>query len=83
MTAQGPVTSGPIQRLVSHKKYVIEMVHSIIKDTNMNEYGKHGTRDLEESSLFDLVKVSMHRVCLFLYFLCIKSFIIIVFCRLW
>ena len=67
---------------MSHK-YVIEMVHSIIKDTNMDECGKHGIGDLEESSLFELVRVSMRRVRLFLSFLCIKYFIIIVFCKLW
>ena len=83
MMAQGLVASGLVQRLVSHKKYAIEMVHSIIKDTNMNECGKHGIRDLEESSLFNLVRVSMCRVRLCLSFLCIKSFIIVIFCRLW
>nr|POE54779.1 hypothetical protein CFP56_47615 [Quercus suber] len=58
MTAQGPLASGPVQRLVSHKKYAIEMVHSIIKDMIMDECGKHGTGDLEESSLFDLMRAT-------------------------
>lgn len=48
MTAQGLIASIPVQRLMSHKKYAIEMVHSIVKDTNMDECGKHGTGDLEE-----------------------------------
>ena len=82
MTAQGLITSGSIQRLVSHKEYAVEMVHSIIKDTNMDECGKHGIEDLGDFGLFDLVRVSLRRVRLFL-FSCIKSFIIVVFCKPW
>ena len=33
MTTQGLIASGPVQRLVSQKEYVVKMVHSIIKDT--------------------------------------------------
>lgn len=84
MTAHGPVTSSPIQRLMSHKEYLVKKFHSIIKDTNMDVYGKHATKDLGVSGLFDLVRVSIHKVFLPFSFLIFSFFIIIVvFCRLW
>lgn len=52
MTAQGPTASGLVQRLVSYKEYVVEIVHSIIKDTDMYVCGKHATEDLGVSGLF-------------------------------
>nr|POE71101.1 hypothetical protein CFP56_27106 [Quercus suber] len=55
MTAQGPTTSGPVQRLVSYKEYVVEIVQSIIKDTDMYVCGKHATEDLGVSGIFVLV----------------------------
>nr|POE71102.1 hypothetical protein CFP56_27107 [Quercus suber]POE84301.1 hypothetical protein CFP56_74561 [Quercus suber] len=54
MTAQGPTASGPVQRLVSYKEYVVEIVQSIIKDTDMYVCGKHATEDLGVSGLFVL-----------------------------
>jgi len=71
MPAHGPVVSRSVQRLVSHKDYVVEMVNSIIKDTDLNECGKNATKDLGVSGLFDLARVSIHRVYfsfLFLFF---------------
>ena len=53
---------------MSHKEYAIEMVHSIIKDTDMDECGEHGTEDLGDFGFFDLARVSLCRVRLFLYF---------------
>nr|POE91337.1 hypothetical protein CFP56_44506 [Quercus suber] len=55
MIVQGPVASGPIQRLVSHKEYVVEMVNLIIKDMDMDECGKHAIEDLGVFGFFDLV----------------------------
>lgn len=60
MIAQSLVISSPIQRLVSHKEYAIKMVNLIIKDTDLDECGKHSTEDLGTSSLLDLARVSIH-----------------------
>lgn len=68
MTAQGLVTSGSIQRLVSHKEYAIEMVHSTTKYTDMDECGENGTKDLGDFGLFNLARVSLRLVRLFLSF---------------
>ena len=62
MLAHGPVVSGPIQRLVSHREYAVEMVNSIIKDTNLDKCGEHATKDLGVSSFFDLARISIHPV---------------------
>ena len=59
MMAHGLVIPNPIQRLVSHKEYAIEMVNSIIKETNLDECGKHAIEDLGASGLFNLARVSI------------------------
>ena len=38
-TGKGPITLDPIQRLVMHKDYVVEMVNLIIKETDLHPYG--------------------------------------------
>ena len=73
MPAHGPVVSRSIQRLVSHKDYTVEMVNLIIKDIDLDECDEHATKDLGVSGLFDLARVSIHRVYfsflfLFLFF---------------
>ena len=62
MSAHGPIVFGLVQRLVSHKEYAVEMVNSIIKDTDLDECGEHTTKDLGASGLFDLARVSIHQV---------------------
>ena len=47
----------PVQRLVTHKDYVVEMVTSIIKETDLDLCGEHSSKDLGASSLFDLSRV--------------------------
>nr|POE94206.1 hypothetical protein CFP56_17534 [Quercus suber] len=39
MTSKGPVITSPIQRLVTHKDYAIEMVNLIIKETDLDPWG--------------------------------------------
>nr|POE53886.1 hypothetical protein CFP56_27572 [Quercus suber] len=56
MSAHGLVVSSSIQRLVSHKDYAVEMVNSIIKDTDLDECGEHANEDLGVSGLFDLAR---------------------------
>nr|POE53187.1 hypothetical protein CFP56_13596 [Quercus suber] len=63
MTAKGPIILGSVQRLVTHKDYVIEMVSSIIKETNMDMCmdmcGEHTIEDLGAFDLFDLLRLAM------------------------
>lgn len=59
----GLVTQGSDCRLLTHKEYVVEMIESIIKDTDVDPYTEYMTEELGVSSLFDLA-----RVRLFLYF---------------
>ena len=58
MTSMSPVTQG-IRHLLTHKGYVVEMVESIIKETNVDPYAEQETEDLRTSSLFDLSRVSL------------------------
>ena len=57
---------GPVQRLVIHKDYVVEMVTSIIKETNLNVYGEHTSEDLGAFGLYNLSRVRIRRFFLFL-----------------
>ena len=41
MTRKGLVALDPIQRLVTHKDYAVEMVITIIKETNLDPCGGH------------------------------------------
>ena len=75
MPAHGPVVSRSIQRLVSHKDYTVEMVNSVIKDTDMDECDEHATKDLGVSGLFDLARVSIHRVYFSFFFLFLFFFL--------
>ena len=62
MIGKGPVISDPIQRLVMHKEYVVEMFNSIIKEMDLDPCGELTTEDLRDSSLYDLSRV---RICCF------------------
>lgn len=79
MSAHGPAISGPIQRLVSHKEYAIEMVNSIIKDTDLDECSEHATVDLGVFGLFNLARVSVHLVyfSFFLFFFPIITIVVL------
>ena len=69
MTMSGPVTQGT-HCLLTHKGYTVEMVESIIKQTNMDPCAEQETKDLGALGLFDLF-----RVCSFkqLYFIVCSS----------
>ena len=62
MTGKGPIAPNPIQRLVTHKDYAIEMVSLIIKETNLDPYGEHSSEDLGASGLFDLSRVYLRQL---------------------
>ena len=57
MTGKEPITPSPIQRLVTHKDYVVEMVTSIIKETDLDLRGEHSSGDLGASGLYDLSRL--------------------------
>ena len=61
MIGMGPVTQGVVRCLLTHKEHAVEMVGSIIKETDLDPYAKHTIEDLGASSLLDL-----SRVCFFL-----------------
>ena len=58
MTSTGLVTQGT-RHLLMHKGYVVEMVESIIKETNVDPCAEQETEDLRTSSLFYLSRVSL------------------------
>ena len=57
MTSMGPVTEGN-RRLLTHKGYTVEMVESIIKETDVDHCAEQEMDDLRASGLFDLSRVS-------------------------
>ena len=62
MTRKGPIAPNLVQRLVTHKDYVVEMVTSIIKETNLDLCGGHTLVDLGASGLYNLSKVCSHHL---------------------
>ena len=57
MMATGPVTQGTVHRLLTHKDHAIEMIESIIKDTNLDPCAEQMTKELGALGLFDLSRV--------------------------
>ena len=56
MTKTSPVTQGT-HRLLMHKGYIVEMVESIIKETDVDPCVEQETEDLGTLGLFDLSRV--------------------------
>lgn len=56
ITSLSPVTEGA-HRLLMHKGYTVEMVESIIKQTDVEPCAEQETEDLGASDFFDLSKV--------------------------
>ena len=71
MTTTGPVTHGSILHLLTHKEYAVEMVESIIKETNLDPCVEQTIEDLGASGLFDLSRV---RFSLTLFYSFVHSF---------
>lgn len=57
MTGKGPIASDPIQRLVTHKDYDVEMVNLIIKEADLDPCDEHTLEDLGDFGLYDLSRV--------------------------
>ena len=62
MTWKGPVALGTIRKILTHKDYAVEMVNSIIKETNLDPCADQTTEDLGASGLFDLSRVRSSEV---------------------
>ena len=57
MTVTGLITQGTVSCLLTHKEHAIEMVESIIKETDLDPCAEQTTEDLGASGLFDLSRV--------------------------
>ena len=62
MTLIGPITQGTVRHLLTHKEYAVEVIKSIIKDTDLDPCAEQTIEELGVSGLFDL-----SRVCLFIF----------------
>jgi len=60
MTATSLITQETVHRLLTHKEHAVEMVESIIIDTDLDPYAEQTIKELGALGLFDL-----SRVCLF------------------
>ena len=54
MMTSGPITQGSVHRLRAHKEHAVEVIKSIIKDTDVDPCVKHMTEELGASSLLSL-----------------------------
>ena len=71
MTTSGPITQGSICRLLTHKEHAVEVIESIIKDTDVDPCVEQMMEELRTSGLFDLARVHLF----FSFFLFIYLFI--------
>ena len=58
MTSSSPVLEGPCC-LLTHKGYVVGEVGSFLKPTDLEPCDLVGTKDLEASALFDIIRVCL------------------------
>ena len=59
MTTSGPITQGSVLRLRAYKEHTVEVIKSIIKDTDVDPCVEHMTEELGASGLFDLAWVRL------------------------
>lgn len=62
MTGKGSIVPSAIRRMLTHKDYVVEMVDSIIKETDLDPCTNQTTEDLGASGLFNLSRVRSSQV---------------------
>ena len=68
MTLAGSVMQGTICRLLTHKEHAVEMVESIIKETDFDLCVEQLTEDLGASGLFDLARVCFSHTLFYFIF---------------
>ena len=59
MMTSGPITQGSVHRFRAHKEHAVEVIKSIIKDTDVDPCVEHITEELGASGLFDLAWVRL------------------------
>lgn len=69
MTSKWPIFYDPVRGLVTHKDYTVEIVNSIIKETDLDPYGELSSEDLGTSGLFGLSRVRFRHSWYLVYFL--------------
>lgn len=62
MMGKGPVILGAVRKLLTHKDYIVEMVDSIVKETNLDPCADQTTEDLGVYGFYDLSKVCSTQV---------------------
>ena len=67
MMTLGPITQGSVLRLRAYKEHVVEVIKSIIKDTDMDPCVEHMTKELGALGLFDLAWVRLFFSFFFLF----------------
>ena len=68
MTSTSPVTQGTKHRPLMHKEHAIEMIESIIKETDLDPFAEQLTKDLGAPGLFDLARVCFSHTLLYFVF---------------
>jgi len=68
MTRKGPITEEDVHHLLTHKDHAVEMVKSIIKETDLDRCSNQTTEDLGASGLFDLSRVHFFQITSFMCF---------------
>lgn len=61
ITRKGPITPGPVYRLVTHKDYAIEIVNLIIKEIDLDACGELTLEDLGASDLYDRLRICLRQ----------------------
>ena len=82
MTETSPVTQGTICRDLTHKEHAVEMIESIIEDTDLDPCAKQLTEDLGASSLFNLARVCFSYILLYFMFVSFADNCLFGFCFL-
>ena len=85
MTETSPVTQGTVCRLLTHKEHAVEMIESIIEDTDLDPCAEQLIKDLGASGLFDLARVCFSYILLYFMFVsfadnCFVWFLVFAFC---
>ena len=66
--ATSPVTQGTVRRLLTYKEHAVEMVESIIKETDLDPCVEQLTEDLGALGLFDLAKLCYSHILFYFQF---------------
>ena len=68
MTSTSLVTQGSVRCLLTHKEHAVEVIESIIKDTDLDPCAEQMTEELGSSGLFDLSWLCLFPFPFFFFF---------------